>query len=157
MYFVWKSNADGRADRQPPPRILRLQQPNHEVGNQHPPQIIKSRVLKFRPLEQRQRRERNRKRSSHLGETSSAQFPRHQPSKDNSQRLRDHGKHSQSHHRQSKDGKPNPLHKRRQRRIRHESPVQMPRIAQNLQLVSMKSVPPIGEHVNQRHNRRNPH
>jgi len=153
--FRLKSNAKGRANGQPPPRILRLQQTNHEVGDQHPPQVIKCRVLKFGALKQRQRRERNRQRRSGLGEPSAAKFSRHEPGNHHGERLRDYRKQTQSHQRESKDGKPHPLHKRRQRRIRYESPIKMPRIAQNLQLVSMKPVAPIREHMNQPDDRSN--
>ena len=54
-----QAQADNGADGQPPARILRLQQANREVRDQHPPQVIEGRVLELGAFEQRQRRERD--------------------------------------------------------------------------------------------------
>ena len=45
-----QSEADGGADGQPPAGILRFEQANGEVGDQHPPEEIEGRVLELRAL-----------------------------------------------------------------------------------------------------------
>jgi hypothetical protein len=42
------------------------------------------------------------------------------------------------------------LHKWRQRRVRHKSPVKMPRVAQELQLIAMEAVAIVGEQMDER-------
>jgi len=86
--FGQQSQADYSTDGQPPARVLCFEQPDREVRDQHPPQVIEGRILKFRPFEKWKRRQSYGESRRDLGEAAAAQFLGHQPRDDDGRSLR---------------------------------------------------------------------
>src|SRR4029077_5733627 len=86
-----------RSNRHPPPRILGLLKPHHEVRHQRSPQIVERNVLHHGALRQRHRRDSGGNRRQHLLTTSAAQL------------LRDPASHHhyETHRDRRKEPKPN--------------------------------------------------
>jgi hypothetical protein len=107
--------------------------------------------LKLSALKQRQRGQSNGKRSRGLGEPPSAELFGHQRRYNQSPNLRDDREEAQPHEREPKYTQQNALQEGGHRRIGNKSPVEMTRVAQELQLVPVEAVAPVGCQVQDRH------
>jgi hypothetical protein len=96
-------------------------------------------------------RQRDRQSRRDLRQAATTQFFGHQAADNDCRSLRQHGEESQPNHGKPEDLQADSLHEWRKRRIRHESPVKMAGIAEELEFVAMEAVAAIGEHVNQGH------
>ena len=72
------------------------------------------------------------------------------PADDDHQRLRDDGKQAQAYERKAEESEADTLKERRHGRIGDESPVEVARIAEELEFVAVKAVAAVGGEVDQR-------
>ena len=71
----------------------------------------------------------------------------HEAGENDDRGLRQHGEEPQADHGEPEERETNALDERREWRIGDESPVEMARVAEELQLVAMKAVAAVGEQV----------
>ena len=71
------ADAQNRANRRPPARISRLQQPDEKIGDGHAPKIVERNVLEHRALYKRNGRDSRSHGSQRLDMAVSAEFLRH--------------------------------------------------------------------------------
>ena len=101
-------------------------------------------------LKERQRRERNGQGSGDLSQAAAAELARHEAGDDDGRGLREDGEEPQPNQRKTEERQADALDEGRERRIGDKSPVEMARIAQELEFVAVKAVAAVGEHVKQR-------
>ncbi len=141
-----KAEADGCADGEPPTRILGLEKADGEVRDENPPEEVERGVLEFCAVEDRNRRKSDREGRSDLSEARAAEVAGHETGETNDcDALREDGKQAQTDQGEAKEARPMRSRKGVEGRISDESPVEMARIAEELQLVAMKAVAAVGE------------
>src|SRR5581483_2637244 len=145
--FGEKAQADCRSDRKPPARIVRFEQADGEPADQYPPEHGKRGVLKFCGLKDRERREPDGKCGGDLSEALAAKITRHQTADDDQNGLADDGEETEADERDSEEREADAFNKRRHRRISDEAPIEMPRVAQELELIAMETILSIGDDV----------
>ena len=148
--FGEQAEADSRADGQPPAWIFRAEQADDEVGDQDPPEEIEGRVLEFRSVEHGQGRECDGEGGRGLREAAAAEFFRHEAGDDEGCRLREDGEEAQADERNAEEREADVLEEWRERRVGDESPVEVARIAEELEFVAVEAVAAVGEHVQER-------
>ena len=104
-------------------------------------------VLEFGAFKERQRRKCDGERGSDLREAVAAEFARHEAGDDDDRGLREHREQAQADHGKAEERQADVLDERSERRIGDKSPVEMARVAEELQLVAMKAVAAVGEEM----------
>ena len=111
--------------------------------------------MKFRSLKDGQPRQTNRKSGCDLRQSSPAQIASHQAAHQNRRALGQHRKQPQPGQRKPEDSQCNSFQERRHRGVGYKSPIQVTRIAQELQLVAMKTITAVGGYVGRDKHKRN--
>ena len=95
----------------------------------------------------RQGRECDGQRGCDLGETVAAEVARHEAGDEDDDGLREDRKEAQTGEREAEEGEADVLDERRERRIGDKTPIEMPRVGEELQLVAMEAVAAVGEQM----------
>jgi len=94
------------------------------------------------------------KERARLRQAASSQHTRHQAGNDQRQSLGEHRKQAQTHQRKTEEVQADSLQKRCERGISHKSPVEVTRIAKELEFVPVKTIPAISGQMRQQNGRR---
>src|SRR5215471_3678295 len=147
------THAQADANRHPPARILRLQQPNDKIRDRDTPQIVERDVLEYGALDERNRSNSSGDGSEQLKVAVSAEFRRNRPRQHHDHTYGGRRKDAKANKRSPEKDQLQTTQEGRDWRIRHKTPVKVTRIIESLKFITVKSVPAIGREVSQQTHR----
>ena len=146
----FEAEAERSADGEPPARVFGLEEPNDEVSDENPPEEIERSVLELVAFKERKRGESDGEGRGDLRQSRAAEFAGHEPAENDDDRLRDDRGEAETDDGDAEESEADVLHEWSEGRVSDESPVEVARVGEELQLVAMKAVAVVGEEMKER-------